>query len=319
MAGIMPNGGVPPQQATNALSSPDIIAPGCASLWYAPRCNPKFDPAAANAMISEIINVVACADLDYDCTKLDNLCVAIRALIAGAASPLCSLPIIAAPTVNDYIAGCFGGVAGRITIAQLLALGEGGGAGPGGQFTTWNPLDASSGLALSNENLTAINSAGGTMRGVRSVQGKVSGKYYIEFSPDGTTAPSSATFMGIKSAAESLTNNFKQTQVRGDGQIVSNGSVPPFSVPAFTLASVGSIAIDVDNERIWFRNNGSDWNGNASADPSANVGGIDYDFDGQAAFLAMRSSPAGTGYTINTGVSTFVHPVPAGFTVGWPI
>lgn len=77
MAGIFPSAGVPASQTQNALTNPDVTV-GCAELWYAPRCNPKFDPFAANAVMSEIINAVNCADLDYNCGRLDNLCLAIR-------------------------------------------------------------------------------------------------------------------------------------------------------------------------------------------------------------------------------------------------
>lgn len=72
MAGIFPRGGVPADQTQNGLTNPDV-AVGCSELWYAPRCNPKFDPFAANAVMSEIINAVNCADLVYDCNRLDNL------------------------------------------------------------------------------------------------------------------------------------------------------------------------------------------------------------------------------------------------------
>lgn len=76
MAGIMPAGGIPPQDAQNALTNAAIVD-GCDSLWHANRCTPRFDPASANAVISEILNVIGAAGLEYDCTLLDNLAKAV--------------------------------------------------------------------------------------------------------------------------------------------------------------------------------------------------------------------------------------------------
>lgn len=80
MTGIMPSAGVPASQTQNALANP-LLTAGCQPTWYAPRCNPKFDPFAANAVLSEIINFVNCCTdnpLRYDCTRLDNMCRAFR-------------------------------------------------------------------------------------------------------------------------------------------------------------------------------------------------------------------------------------------------
>lgn len=76
MAGILPAGGIPPQDAQNSLNDAELKA-GCASLWHANRCTPRFDPASANAMISEVLNVIGAAGLEYDCALLDNLAKAV--------------------------------------------------------------------------------------------------------------------------------------------------------------------------------------------------------------------------------------------------
>lgn len=76
MAGIMPDGGVPPSSAQNSLNDAPL-KDGCDSLWNANRCTPRFDPASANAVISEILNVIELSGLEYDCTLLDNLAKAV--------------------------------------------------------------------------------------------------------------------------------------------------------------------------------------------------------------------------------------------------
>lgn len=79
MAGIYPESGVPANQALNSV---DVDSTNCGSgeLFHSTsRCTPRFDPAAANAVMSEILNVVAkkCDGTDatqaYDCSRLDNL------------------------------------------------------------------------------------------------------------------------------------------------------------------------------------------------------------------------------------------------------
>lgn len=97
MAGIQPNSGVPAEQAQNSLLAP-TLGPTCANLWYAPRCTPRLDPAAMNAMIAEIINFVNCAGLTYDCTRLDNMCLAIKDIFCDlmTANPFsCTFPVVA--------------------------------------------------------------------------------------------------------------------------------------------------------------------------------------------------------------------------------
>jgi hypothetical protein len=80
MSGIYPNSGVPASDAKNTVDVPSVA--GCAELFYSTsRCVPRFDPAQANAVISEMLNVMACASMPYDCNRLDNLCRAIRSML----------------------------------------------------------------------------------------------------------------------------------------------------------------------------------------------------------------------------------------------
>lgn len=77
MAGIFPDGGVSAGNAVNTLKNP-LLDSSCKDRWHAPRCTPRFDPASANAIISEILNVMKCFGVAYDCDRLDNLCQAIQ-------------------------------------------------------------------------------------------------------------------------------------------------------------------------------------------------------------------------------------------------
>ena len=80
---LFPRGGVNADGAFNTLQNPNVVD-GCTPRWHAPRCVPKFDPAAANAVISEIINAVNVRCYPYDCNKLSNLADAIsQHLVTG--------------------------------------------------------------------------------------------------------------------------------------------------------------------------------------------------------------------------------------------
>ena len=79
MSGIFPTYGVDPASTANAVDVPTTCDP--ADLFYSVgTCKPRFDPAAMNAMMSELLNVVDAAGRIYDCSTLNNLALAIIAL-----------------------------------------------------------------------------------------------------------------------------------------------------------------------------------------------------------------------------------------------
>lgn len=81
MGGIYPDIGVTPADAVNGF---DATTTGAVSERFYPTntaCPPRLDPAATNALISEILNVMECAGHSYDGTALDNLCRAIQRMI----------------------------------------------------------------------------------------------------------------------------------------------------------------------------------------------------------------------------------------------
>lgn len=120
MAGIFPVGGT---QAGNTLNgaSPVKTVEGCDPLYHRIGCVPQFDPVAANALISEVINAINVVK-DYDCSRLDNLAQAFQYL-----GNLCNLPTLAeleidAVANSDTLAGCFSDLSGRISIEELRTV-----------------------------------------------------------------------------------------------------------------------------------------------------------------------------------------------------
>src|SRR6187401_301447 len=74
---MFPDSGVPAADAKNSI---DVNTPaGCNELWYSTsRCQPRFDPAAANAMLAEDMNLIMKGEVVYDCKQLDNIERAVR-------------------------------------------------------------------------------------------------------------------------------------------------------------------------------------------------------------------------------------------------
>lgn len=134
MSGVFPDSGVTPSQARNSILNPNV-AEGCLPLFYSStRCNPRFDPAAANALMSEFINAVNGAGLEYDCTKLDNLLRAIKALAFNPGSIFTFITpgpqSIIVPANKSYaeieLIGGGGGGGSIAAVGQAAAGGNGG-------------------------------------------------------------------------------------------------------------------------------------------------------------------------------------------------
>lgn len=79
MSGILPDNGVVAGATVNTVQNP-LLDADCAALFFKMSCNPKFDPAWANAVTSELLNFMKCAGHPYDCEKLTNMCEADRLL-----------------------------------------------------------------------------------------------------------------------------------------------------------------------------------------------------------------------------------------------
>lgn len=117
MAGILPDGGVPASQTTGATATGEYAA-GCNALFYRTGCNVRMDPNAMNGLISEVVTAVTEAGLEYDCSRFDNLSLAIMA-------SQCAVPQVAANEFSndDYLTGCINGQAGAVRIGDLFTGG----------------------------------------------------------------------------------------------------------------------------------------------------------------------------------------------------
>lgn len=181
-----------------------------------------------------------------------------------------------------------------------------------GLSITWNPSDKHADIALSESNMRATNSVGGTWRSFRGHALHTSLKSYFEIQwVDGN-----ASFGGIADITHDLATHLGNVTggtgghgyaLFGDGTKFHNAvSTALFS--ALVAGDVGMFAFDPNTRKLWLGKNGT-WSG----DPAAGTG---------EAFIVNAGYtyyPAGSGiYTYNstrlrTTAGTFSYAVPSGF------
>jgi hypothetical protein len=194
-------------------------------------------------------------------------------------------------------------------------------------MTTWNPADKTSQIVLSNGNLTATNTAGGSGdQGVRSTDSKAASKVYFEVQPSATAggadsgfgvALAAATFPGLGSNAASgaiIYNNSRNVWI--------NGTQVGTAVLTFSAGDWIGVAVDQVNNSIWFRNasTNSNWNGSGTANPATNTGGLSISGISGSLFIAcvVQVTNVSPAYTMNAGASAFVNAIPSGFSA-WSV
>lgn len=184
-----------------------------------------------------------------------------------------------------------------------------------GGTNTWNPSDKNADISLSNGNLTATAGVVSGERGIRAVTSASSGKKYWEITPVtyigfstvgvGNASASLSTFLGTSTHALSFLP---------DGQVFYNNAAVT-TIQSYTQGDVVCIALDLDNDKIWFRTNGGNWNNAVigSQNPATNTGGIDVSGVAGAVFAMVHFQPNSDVFTANFGATAFAQTAPAGF------
>ena len=197
-------------------------------------------------------------------------------------------------------------------------------------FATINSLDNFYAQAtFSNGNLTVVTPVS-QYAYIRSTIAASSGKWYAELKI--TTASAADNQHGIVSdAAINSTGGVGERAnaygYRGSGQVVSGGSVVSYSAASYTAGDIISIAMDLDNNLIFFYKNGAIQNSGTglaitapasttdgvyyfATSDNANAGGGTYQFDwnfGSPPFAISSSNADGNGY------GNFEYAVPSGY------
>jgi hypothetical protein len=214
--------------------------------------------------------------------------------------------------------------------AALAAYGRLGRAEAAPIPTTWNPSDTTA--TLSNGNLTATTSGGGTQLGCRTIFSASAGKFYFEFWGANLTSGGGYTSIGLSSAGVSFAN----IQNHGAGVFgwYATGGVYQLGTLQSTIDTFGSsnsasasacqVALDFTNRLAWFRNqshgSNTNWNANAANNPATGTGGISFSSLGSPPWFAYCAPTPNNGtisFTVNFGASAFQYAAPSGFQAGF--
>lgn len=164
----------------------------------------------------------------------------------------------------------------------------------------WDPLyhDQVSGAAitLSNSNKTATPASGANFNFAFGTPAKYTGKFYFEFN----LASVSSAAVGLASGegrapgyGVGLNTFGKQQpgqlgwQPNGDVAVNPLGAVVILTtIQTYAAGDTLGIAVDIDNDLVWFRTNAGNWNNNGSANPATGTLGLSL-----APVYARSSSP----------------------------
>ncbi len=205
---------------------------------------------------------------------------------------------------------------------------------PSNVFATWNPLDNSYAGATFGSCNTGLDSGGsGIETWNTSTLGASSGKYYFELKHNGGSGTPYRQLVGItQSPTTSASAQLGSTSTSwgyydNTGNVRNNNSNISWSGNTWTQNDIIGVAMDLDNNRLFFSKNGT-WQN--SADPTTSTGAITIT-DGTY-FFAWGDATAnsnycnanfGNGYFGTTAVSSaqnpddgigiFEYDVPAGY------
>jgi len=199
-------------------------------------------------------------------------------------------------------------------------------------FATMNPLDNFfPGHTFSEGNLKIVTSSDETYN--TSTIGVSSGKWYFEVEWDATSSGTSVVGIVDSPSGAVGASLHKQAQgwgYRDGGDVKNNDSAVSGSWSSYTTGDIIGIALDLDNNRLFFSKNGAFQN---SGDPTTSTGAItitapsslpngnyffaigDYS-NGTTTLLANFGSPSfaiSSGNTDGDGFGNFEYAVPSGY------
>ena len=191
---------------------------------------------------------------------------------------------------------------------------------PTNNFATLNPLNVptSNGPTFSEGNTTSISSttSGSYMWGGSSTIGMTNGKWYLEAKAtvDGTY---SRNVLGVTGNATDIARNnasiyavnYGSAWYSSDGVVKINTSTG-FSGSTYTTGDILSIAIDLDNLKIYYAKNGT-WEN--SGDPTSGATGT-----GALSLTAVASLPDGAYFFAQTDDTSSTSPSKFEFNFGNP-
>lgn len=149
---------------------------------------------------------------------------------------------------------------------------------------------------------------------VRSITTHTTGQWYFEITIN-AAAKLSDVGVGVDNGTENL--NLSGGQAKGicwvgSGSVNYNGTLNAYLASTFFVGDILGVAVDITNAKIWFRENGGNWNNSASANPATNTGGFSISAIVPTVYALAQLSSVGDQVTANF-LGTFGFSAPAGF------
>ena len=219
---------------------------------------------------------------------------------AGRAAPVPSFPM--------YVPYSAAGSPVTVTV-ELLSV-----EGP----PTLNPADTTA--TLSNGNLTALCPTAAVAL-ARPPTFIASGKWFWSIKVDTATVPANYN-CGLSNLTHPAGTTLSTTvgsvsYLGGSGSVLGCSATGAATSPgSYATGDVIDFAVDFDNQMLWVRKNGGNWNNSATGSPTSNVDGysIALLLNGGPAAPSWNSSIANEQATFNFGASAFTYAAPSGFT-----
>ena len=184
---------------------------------------------------------------------------------------------------------------------------------------------SNSAITFSGGNLTATANAPANPNVAANfalgTQSQTSGKFYFEVTLNAVAGVVENAAIGISNAyGPGVGQNVGTGQINShsflildDGTIVQDGVTTVGNLGgSISPGSVISCAVDLDAGLGWFRANGGNWNGSASANPATGAGGIAMALAFGPYYVCTFLGGAPAGFTLNS-TGPYANAAPSGF------
>ena len=177
-----------------------------------------------------------------------------------------------------------------------------------GNYATFNPLNAT-GSGLSNGNLD-LNGSSNFIQSTIMVD---SGKYYFEFTKNGNGDNQFGIAYGGSSASST---GFRRVWRDNNGSpvwLTDGSNAGSGTALSCAVGDVIGVALDMDNNAVYFSKNGTYMNSGNPTSGSSKTGAIWTDLSGQSWGPNAGSNANGVDCSLNTGARAFAYNAPSGF------
>ena len=177
-----------------------------------------------------------------------------------------------------------------------------------GNYATFNPLNVT-GSGLSNGNLD-LNGSSNFIQSTIMVD---SGKYYFEFTKNGNGDNQFGIAYGGSSAGST---GFRRVWRDNNGSpvwLTDGANAGSGTALSCAVGDVIGVALDMDNNAVYFSKNGTYMNSGNPTSGSSKTGAIWTDLSGQSWGPNAGSNANGVNCSLNTGARAFAYSAPSGF------